>query len=76
MALNGRNLQLLHPSGFLHFFNFLKPNIYGVEECAQLILSPRYQLREHGRISCACFDDVRGIIPGLQVTMALFALCH
>ncbi|KAH0859997.1 hypothetical protein HID58_088258, partial [Brassica napus] len=27
----------------------------------------RYQLREHGRISGACFDAERGIIPGVQV---------
>jgi len=74
MAFNGRNRQLLHPSGFPHFFNFLKPYIYGVEECAQLILSPRYQLREHGRISDAGFNVARSIIPGLAI--ALFALCH
>ncbi|KAH0874896.1 LOW QUALITY PROTEIN: hypothetical protein HID58_072258 [Brassica napus] len=41
---------------------------------AQLILSPRYQLREHGRISGASFNVARSIIPGL--TIALFALCH
>lgn len=30
--------------------------------------SPRPELREHGRISGACFDAARGIIPGLKVS--------
>lgn len=29
--------------------------------------APRPELREHGRISGACFDAARGIMPGLQV---------
>ncbi|KAK8592684.1 hypothetical protein V6N13_063254 [Hibiscus sabdariffa] len=29
--------------------------------------APRPELREHGRISGACFDAARGIIPGLKV---------
>ncbi|KAJ0027297.1 hypothetical protein Pint_36581 [Pistacia integerrima] len=29
--------------------------------------APRAELREHGRISGACFDAARGIIPGLKV---------
>lgn len=36
--------------------------------------APRPELREHGRISGACFDAARGIIPGLQVFIALFSL--
>ena len=45
-----------------------------LKSAAQLILSPRYQLREHGRISGASFIVARSIIPGLII--ALFALCH
>jgi len=45
-----------------------------LKSAAQLILSPRYQLREHGRISDAGFNVARSIIPGLAI--ALFALCH
>lgn len=29
--------------------------------------APRPELREQGRISGACFDAARGIIPGLKV---------
>lgn len=29
--------------------------------------APRPELREHGRISGACFDAARGIITGLKV---------
>lgn len=29
--------------------------------------APKPELREHGRISGACFDAARGVIPGLQV---------
>lgn len=35
--------------------------------------APRPELREHGRISAACFDAARGIIPGLKV---LFRFLH
>lgn len=38
--------------------------------------APRPELREHGRISGACFDAARGIIPGLQVINTPFALYH
>lgn len=34
--------------------------------------APRPELSEHGRISGACFDAARGIIPGLQVFTRLF----
>lgn len=30
--------------------------------------APRPELREQGRISGACFDAARGIIPGLKVS--------
>lgn len=29
--------------------------------------APRPELREHGRISGACFDAARGIVAGLKV---------
>lgn len=29
--------------------------------------APRPELREHGRISGACFDAASGVIPGLKV---------
>lgn len=31
--------------------------------------APRPELREQGRISGACFDAARGIIPGLKVCL-------
>lgn len=31
--------------------------------------APRPELREHGRISGACFDAARGIVPGLKVNL-------
>lgn len=34
--------------------------------------APRPELREHGRISAACFDAARGIIPGLKVWLSIF----
>lgn len=38
--------------------------------------SPRPELREHGRISGACFDAALGVIPGLKVCLhvAFFTL--
>lgn len=36
--------------------------------------APRPELREHGRISGACFDAARGIMPGLQV-ITFFISC-
>ena len=36
--------------------------------------APRPELREHGRISGACFDAARGIIPGLKVLLLVFYL--
>ena len=36
--------------------------------------APRPELREQGRISGACFDAARGIIPGLKVYWYAFSL--
>ncbi|GAB2280898.1 UDP-arabinose 4-epimerase 1 [Dionaea muscipula] len=42
-------------------------NVIGSDPEGRLGEAPRPELREHGRISGACFDAARGIIPGLQV---------
>ncbi|XP_039060139.1 UDP-arabinose 4-epimerase 1-like [Hibiscus syriacus] len=42
-------------------------NVIGSDPDGQLGEAPRPELREHGRISGACFDAARGIIPGLKV---------
>uniref|UniRef100_A0A7N0T459 NAD(P)-binding domain-containing protein n=1 Tax=Kalanchoe fedtschenkoi TaxID=63787 RepID=A0A7N0T459_KALFE len=42
-------------------------NVIGSDPDGRLGEAPRPELREHGRISGACFDATRGIIPGLQV---------
>lgn len=34
--------------------------------------APHPELREHGRISGACFDAARGIIPGLKVPLLFY----
>ena len=36
--------------------------------------APRPELREHGRISGACFDAALGIIPGLKVFYMLISV--
>lgn len=36
--------------------------------------APRPELREHGRISGACFDAARGIMPGLKVCYSFYPL--
>lgn len=36
--------------------------------------APRPELREHGRISGACFDAALGVIPGLKVSPSLLDL--
>lgn len=36
--------------------------------------APRPELREQGRISGACFDAARGIIPGLKVLKSLMKI--
>ncbi|XP_052183376.1 UDP-arabinose 4-epimerase 1 isoform X1 [Diospyros lotus] len=46
----------------LRYFNVIGSNPEG-----RLGEAPRPELREHGRISGACFDAARGIIPGLKV---------
>ncbi|KAG0467104.1 hypothetical protein HPP92_018096 [Vanilla planifolia] len=42
-------------------------NVIGSDPNGWLGESPRPELREHGRISGACFDAALGIIPGLKV---------
>ncbi|KAF3554558.1 hypothetical protein F2Q69_00011273 [Brassica cretica] len=42
-------------------------NVIGSDPEGRLGEAPRPELREHGRISGACFDAARGIIPGLQI---------
>lgn len=42
-------------------------NVIGSDPDGQLGEAPRPELREQGRISGACFDAARGIIPGLKV---------
>lgn len=42
-------------------------NVIGSDPEGRLGEAPRPELREHGRISGACFDAARGIIPGLTV---------
>ncbi|XP_042944378.1 UDP-arabinose 4-epimerase 1-like isoform X3 [Carya illinoinensis] len=42
-------------------------NVIGSDPEGRLGEAPRPELREHGRISGACFDAARTIIPGLKV---------
>ncbi|XP_057520022.1 probable UDP-arabinose 4-epimerase 3 isoform X2 [Amaranthus tricolor] len=42
-------------------------NVIGSDPDGRLGEAPRPELREHGRISGACFDAAHGIIPGLKV---------
>ncbi|MCE3049252.1 UDP-arabinose 4-epimerase 1 [Datura stramonium] len=42
-------------------------NVIGSDPNGRLGEAPRPELREHGRISGACFDAARGIIPDLKV---------
>jgi UDP-arabinose 4-epimerase len=42
-------------------------NVIGSDPEGRLGEAPKPELREHGRISGACFDAARGVIPGLQV---------
>ncbi|OMP07650.1 NAD-dependent epimerase/dehydratase [Corchorus olitorius] len=42
-------------------------NVIGSDPEGRLGEAPRAELREHGRISGACFDAGRGIIPGLKI---------
>lgn len=49
------------------YLNFRYFNVIGSDPEGRLGEAPRPELREHGRISGACFDAARGIIPGLKV---------
>lgn len=51
----------------LKFLIFRYFNVIGSDPEGRLGEAPRPELREHGRISGACFDAARGIIPGLKV---------
>ncbi|XP_020109799.1 probable UDP-arabinose 4-epimerase 3 isoform X2 [Ananas comosus] len=42
-------------------------NVIGSDPEGRLGEAPRPELREHGRISGACFDAALGVIPGLKV---------
>ena len=42
-------------------------NVIGSDPEGRLGEAPRPELREHGRISGACFDAARGITEGLKV---------
>ncbi|XP_042068057.1 UDP-arabinose 4-epimerase 1-like isoform X2 [Salvia splendens] len=42
-------------------------NVIGSDPSGRLGEAPRPELREQGRISGACFDAARGIIPGLKI---------
>lgn len=42
-------------------------NVIGSDPGGRLGEAPRPELRNHGRISGACFDAAMGIIPGLQI---------
>ncbi|XP_068656135.1 probable UDP-arabinose 4-epimerase 2 [Aristolochia californica] len=42
-------------------------NVIGSEPEGRLGEAPKPELREHGRISGACFDAALGIIPGLKI---------
>uniref|UniRef100_A0A0C9RRQ4 TSA: Wollemia nobilis Ref_Wollemi_Transcript_18720_1968 transcribed RNA sequence n=1 Tax=Wollemia nobilis TaxID=56998 RepID=A0A0C9RRQ4_9CONI len=42
-------------------------NVIGSDPEGMLGEAPRPELREHGRISGACFDAAMGVIPGLKV---------
>jgi len=46
-------------------------NVIGSDPEGMLGESPRPELREHGRISGACFDAALGVIPGLKVCQSV-----
>lgn len=46
-------------------------NVIGSDPEGRLGEAPRPELREHGRISGACFDAARSIIPGLKVWLSI-----
>ena len=46
-------------------------NVIGSDPEGRLGEAPRPELREHGRISGACFDAASGIMPGLKVSLVI-----
>ncbi|XP_074590339.1 putative UDP-arabinose 4-epimerase 2 isoform X1 [Curcuma longa] len=63
--LHGENTLGLEIDSFLHTDRYF--NVIGSDPEGRLGEAPRPELREHGRISGACFDAALGIIPGLKV---------
>ena len=49
-------------------------NVIGSDPKGRLGEAPRPELREHGRISGACFDAARGITAGLKVYLFYHSL--
>ena len=56
---------LMVSSLFVQTFRYF--NVIGSDPEGRLGEAPRPELREHGRISGACFDAASGVIPGLKV---------
>lgn len=51
-----------------HLYDFHRYfNVIGSDPEGRLGEAPKPELREHGRISGACFDAARGVTQGLQV---------
>ena len=46
-------------------------NVIGSDPEGRLGEAPKPELREHGRISGACFDAASGIMPGLKVNLVI-----
>ncbi|KAI5652260.1 hypothetical protein M9H77_29447 [Catharanthus roseus] len=64
MVLSGSSISMssIDPNIIFRYFN-----VIGSDPEGRLGEAPRPELREQGRISGACFDAARGIIPGLKV---------
>ena len=46
-------------------------NVIGSDPEGRLGEAPKPELREHGRISGACFDAASGTMPGLKVNLVI-----
>jgi UDP-glucose 4-epimerase len=63
-------------NGYHNTFRYF--NVIGSDPEGRLGEAPPPELREHGRISGACFDAALGIIPGLKVhfpTITKLSVC-
>ncbi|XP_020393119.1 probable UDP-arabinose 4-epimerase 3-like isoform X3 [Zea mays] len=58
-------VMILRLEPFLQLHRYF--NVIGSDPEGRLGEAPRPELREHGRISGACFDAALGVIPGLKV---------